>query len=213
MSGSKPCGGPPVPASATSTSTPAARSRSRRNANSSPFVSSVPISRTVGHQRYSTVSRAPGLGGAQHRVADLGGAVAVLERRAVRRDVGVVADRRQEVVDLVHERVLPADHVALRPPVLPERMVGLGHEHGAEAGVALGVLQLVEPLEVERSEPLEPLISHVKRFLRPWQKRVASIVPTAPFVEAHDRLDGVVDVAARLERRVCADTAAISPTR
>src|SRR4051812_6249590 len=73
------------------------------------------------------------LGGAQHRVADLGGAIAVLERRAMRRDVRVLADRREEVVDLVDEGVLPADHVALRPPPLPERVVGLGDEHGPEA--------------------------------------------------------------------------------
>src|SRR5262249_55175499 len=38
------------------------------------------------------------LGTAQHRVADLGGAVAVLEGRSVRADLGVVADRAQEVV-------------------------------------------------------------------------------------------------------------------
>ena len=50
------------------------------------------------------------------------------------------------------------------------------------------------------SEPFEPLISHVKWFLRPWQKRDASIVPTAPFVELDDGLDGVVDVAAGHER-------------
>src|ERR1700741_5036866 len=57
---------------------------------------------------------------AQHRVADLGGATAVLQRGAVRSDVAVVADRGQQVVQLVDEAVLPADHVALRPPVLPE---------------------------------------------------------------------------------------------
>ena len=66
MSGSSPCGGPPVPVSATSTSTPASCSRSARYAYSSPFVSSVPISRTVGivgflsrYERYCTVSRPP----------------------------------------------------------------------------------------------------------------------------------------------------------
>src|SRR6478609_5237526 len=60
---------------------------------------------------------------AQHRVADLRGAVPVLEGRAVRPDLRVLADRREEVVDLVDEGVLPPDHVALRPPVLPERVV------------------------------------------------------------------------------------------
>ena len=57
----------------------------------------------------STASRAPCSRRAQHRVADLGRAVAVLERRPVRRHVAVVADRGQQVVELVHERVLPAD--------------------------------------------------------------------------------------------------------
>ena len=36
------------------------------------------------------------------------GAVAVLERRAVRGDVAVVGDRAEQVMDLVHERVAPA---------------------------------------------------------------------------------------------------------
>src|SRR5665647_3784050 len=61
-----------------------------------------------------------GPGGADDRVAHLGGAVAVLERRAVRSDIGVLDDRGQEVVDLVDEGVLPADHVARRPPPRPE---------------------------------------------------------------------------------------------
>ena len=43
---------------------------------------------------------------ANDRVAHLGRAVAVLERRPVGRDVAVLGDRRQEVVELVNERVL-----------------------------------------------------------------------------------------------------------
>ena len=93
-----------------------------------------PLEAIVGHQvRYGTVSRAPDSRRAHDRVAHLGGAVAVLERGAVRGDVAVVADRGQQVVELVHEGVLPADDVARRPPVLPERVVGLGDEHGPEA--------------------------------------------------------------------------------
>src|SRR6476661_2020820 len=60
---------------------------------------------------------------ADDRVADLGGAIAVFERRPVRRDVGVVRDRLEHVVQLVDEGVAPADDVAGRPPVLPERVV------------------------------------------------------------------------------------------
>src|SRR6266540_5049909 len=62
---------------------------------------------------------ATALGRPDDRVANLGGAVPVLERRSVGSDVVVVGDRAQEVMDLVHERVLPADDVARRPPPLP----------------------------------------------------------------------------------------------
>ena len=52
----------------------------------------------------------------------------------------------------------------------------------------------------KRSEPLEPLISNCSAFLRPEAKRVASIVPTAPFGEVHDGLDRVVDGHGRPSR-------------
>src|SRR5687768_15306489 len=122
-------GGSSVPTSASSVSTPANRSRSRRNSNSSPLVSSVPRSRTVGASSAVGDSFTPSLlRGSQHRVADLGGAVAVLERGAVRPDLAVVADGGQQVVQLVDEGVLPADDVAGWPPVLPEWVIGLGDE-------------------------------------------------------------------------------------
>ena len=50
------------------------------------------------------------------------------------------------------------------------------------------------------SEPFEPLISHVKWFLRPWQKRDASIVPTAPFSNATVDSTASSTLAARHER-------------
>ena len=63
-------------------------------------------------------------------------------------------------------------------------------------------------------EPLLPLTSQRKAFLRPVAKRVASIVPTAPAREGHRRLEGVVDLAPGLEGRgQGAETASISPTR
>ena len=54
----------------------------------------------------------------------------------------------------MHEGVLPSDDVAMRPPVLPERVVGFGDEHGPESLVALGVLQLVQALKVEGERAL-----------------------------------------------------------
>src|SRR5919198_1204357 len=53
------------------------------------------------------------------------------------------------MVELVHERVAPADDVAGRPPEAHERVLGLGDEDAAEAR-ALGYVKLVQPLEVER---------------------------------------------------------------
>ena len=62
-------------------------------------------------------------------------------------------------------------------------------------------------------EPLEPLISQVKAFLRPWQKRDASIVPTAPF--SNLTTDSTASSTSRSGMNVCviADTCSISPTR
>src|SRR5512133_2340558 len=54
----------------------------------------------------------PALGGAQDRVADFRSAIAVLERRTQRGGLRVLRDRPQQVMDLVHERVLPADDVS-----------------------------------------------------------------------------------------------------
>src|SRR5918992_2669278 len=157
MSGSTRAGSS-VPTSASTTSTPAPRRRERMNSSSSPFVSSVPSSRTVRPPSVVLDALTPTpLRGPEHRVAHLGGAVAVLERRAVRRNVAVVPDGGHEVVQLVDEGVLPADDVPVGPPVLPERVVGLGDEHRAEALRPLRVLQLVEPLEVEGERPLRPV--------------------------------------------------------
>src|SRR5207344_1719349 len=92
------------------------------------------------------------LAGADDRVADLGGAIAVLERRAVRPDRRAVRDCVEHVPELVHERVAPADDVAGRPPELPERMLGLGDEHRREPACAAAVaedLDLVQALHVE----------------------------------------------------------------
>src|SRR5260221_83837 len=44
----------------------------------------------------------------------------------------VVDDCVEQMGDLVHKRVLPANNVTLRPPVRPERMIGFGHEHIGE---------------------------------------------------------------------------------
>src|SRR5881628_3748287 len=79
----------------------------------------------------------------------------------MRGDRRVVADRGEQVMQFVHEGVLPPDDVALRPPVLPERVVGLRDEDGAEAlrlrpGCRAGKvdLELVEALEIEAERAL-----------------------------------------------------------
>ena len=60
---------------------------------------------------------------------------------------------------------------------------------------------------------MEPLISHVKAFFRPWQKRDASIVPTVPF--SNRTTDSTASSTSRPGMNVCviAATASISPTR
>ena len=95
---------------------------------------------------------APFSGGLQDGVADDRRPVAVFEGGAERRHVAVVGDGVQQVRDLVHEGVLPADHVPRRPPVLDERMLGLGDQH---LGPTLGLGAAVAPIEVELVETLQ----------------------------------------------------------
>src|SRR6478736_5327614 len=82
------------------------------------------------------------LRGAQDRVADFGGAIAVLERRAVRRDLVLAGDRAQHAPVLQCEGVAPADQVAGRPPVAADPL-------DAERA-AIGDPELIEALQVVR---------------------------------------------------------------
>ena len=90
----------------------------------------------------------------------------------------------EHVVQLVDERVAPADDVSRRPPVLPERMVRLRHEHRfnprARSPSARKTCSSFSRSMSNASEPFEPLISHWNQFRRPARSSVASIVPTAP---------------------------------
>ena len=65
------------------------------------------------------------VGGSHDRVADHRGPVPIFEICAAGADLAVAGDRREQVVKLVHERVLPADDVAGRPPEVHERMFRL----------------------------------------------------------------------------------------
>ena len=62
-------------------------------------------------------------------------------------------------------------------------------------------------------EPLEPLISQVRAFLRPVAKRVASIVPIAPLSKATADSNASSTSRPGLKVAVVAATDLISPTR
>src|SRR5919201_594557 len=145
-------------------------------------------------------------------VADLGGAVAVLEGSSVGCDVGVAGDRGQDVVQLVDEGVSPADDVARWPPVPRERVLGLCDEHTLEAAcpVAVGAedLQLVEALHVEEEGslgavdlPLERVspaecessrLDRADRAILKLDRRLDCVVDLAPWDEcAHEASDGL----------------------
>src|SRR5262245_57885073 len=140
---------------------------------------------------------------ADDRVADLCRPIAVLEGGAVRRDVGIVGDRPEQVVELVHERVAPADDVAGRPPELPERMVGLGDQHGGEPARATAVpehLELVEPLHVERDRALRAVDLPLEGVATPEGEACRLDRPHRAVLELDRGLDAVVDLAAGQER-------------
>ena len=160
-----------------------------------------------------SVSFAPLGGGAEDRVRHLGAAVAVLERRAVRRDGALARDRREQVRDLVGERVAPADDVTGRPPVTHERVLGLGDEHTGEV-LLVRDLELVEPLDVEGDRPLRAV--HLEGVV---------VDPAAGETRGLERADGaaleldggdevVVDLRGPgTTVRTSADTETMSPTR
>ena len=62
-------------------------------------------------------------------------------------------------------------------------------------------------------DPLEPLISQVRAFLRPVAKRVASIVPTAPPAKATAASKASSTSRPGLKVAVIPATDSISPTR
>ena len=122
----------------------------------------------------------------------------------------------------MHEGVLPADDVARGGHQCSQK--GWSASETSTVRKPCACAPGVEPSKCTCSsfrrsrskaiEPLEPLISQRKAFLRPVAKRVASIVPTAPLSKRDQRLDGVVDLAAGPEGRPSsAETSVISPTR
>ena len=98
----------------------------------------------------------------------------------------------------------PSRRCGRRPPVLPERVVRLRHEHGLEPARAVAVgaehLELVQALHVERERALEPLISHWSALRRPSAKPRRLDRADRAVVELDRRLDRVVDPPARQER-------------
>ena len=132
------------------------------------------------------VSRCAGLAGAHDRVADLGRAVAVLERRAVRRDV---ACRRRSPRSMWCSS---CTNVSPQPMMWPG-----GHQCSQNGWSVSETSTVLKPRArspsarntcssfrrsmSNASEPFEPLISHWNALRRPSARRVASIVPTEPF--------------------------------
>jgi len=96
-------------------------------------------------------------------------------------------------MELVHEGVLPPDHVAGRPPVLHEGLVPVGHEHGAEARAAGVDLQLVDPLELEAQRPARPVDLEGQRVLAPEAEARRLERPDRAALELDERLEGIVD--------------------
>src|SRR5688572_17066777 len=107
-------------------------------------------------------------------------------------------------MELVDERVAPADDVAGRPPVLPERMARLRDEHVREPARALLTrakdLQLVQALHVEGERPLRPVDLPLER-IPPAEREPRRLERADGAVrEPHGRLDRIVDLPVRDER-------------
>src|SRR6185295_1256334 len=134
------------------------------------------------------------VGGAlQDRVADHRAAVAVLERRAVRRHVLLVHDAVEQVVDLVDHRVLPPDDVTVGPPVRHEGVVAFADDDLVEA---LGLLRLLaDPEDIELVQVLEV---ELDRALLAADLEAAVVLPARG--EAR-RLEGADRAALELDER------------
>src|SRR5690606_41320 len=79
---------------------------------------------------------------------------------AIRGNFSAADDRVEEVVEFVHKRVLPADDVPVRPPVLPVGMERLSDQRVVEAARLFRLIpgpenvELVHALEVELDRPI-----------------------------------------------------------
>ena len=107
----------------------------------------------------------------------------------------------QEVQELVHEAVLPADHVAVGPVVLPVRVVGLRDEHRAEAlrvvarrRAAEVHLQLVHALLVEDDRALRAVDLPAHLVLAPEREARRLVRADGAVLELDGGLERVVDV-------------------
>ena len=95
------------------------------------------------------------LGRFQNRIADDGIAVTIDEGGAIGRDLIVIDDRLEEVMEFVNEAMFPADDMPLRPPVFPIGMVRLRHQNIVESLRRIRALalpkhiQFVETFEIE----------------------------------------------------------------
>ena len=107
------------------------------------------------------------------------------------------------MVDLVDERLAPADDVPGWPPELPERMVGLRDEHRLEAArpVTVGAedLELVQPLHVEGERSLGAVDLPLEGVTAAEREPRRLDRPDRAAFELDGRLDRVVDLPAREE--------------
>ena len=155
--------------------------------------------------RYESCSRLAALARADDRVADLGGAVAVLERRADR-------GRRRRRSAIARRRWRSSfTNVSPQPMMWPG-----GHQNSQNGWSASETSTVLKPRArspsarktwssfsrsmSNASEPFEPLISHWNALRRPSARRVDSIVPIGAALELDRRLDRVVHLAAGQER-------------
>src|ERR1035441_2133385 len=140
------------------------------------------------------------LGRVGYRVHDLAVPVTVEERRPLRAHRPVVRDRGQEVVELVHERMVPAEAAALADPVLAQVRVLLG-EHvqgpvpaGPPVPLAEENLELVDPFQIEPQRALRPVYLEAQVVHPPRVDPRGLEGPQRPVPELHGRDREVVHV-------------------
>src|SRR5713101_847245 len=143
----------------------------------------------------------PGLRGLLHEVTHDSAPVPVFKRRSVRLDAALPRNGREEMMQLMHKRVFPAQDVTRGPPCPSIRVSRLGHEHRAKpVGTVVTEIevQFIQAFHVQGQRARGAADFEREEILSPGAERAGFQRAHCAVGELDDRFDGILDVDGRL---------------